>query len=160
MAILIQAHISVGTRLVAGAVAGVIGGILMAMVEMFYHGVITGMGIWTMPDMIATLAGQPMHHDFGGYTMLGMMMHLAFSAFLGGLFGFVFARTPNPGLSAMLGLVYGYVLYLIMFYAVTPAINPMFADARGVAQIVAHLVFGMSFALYPRLVRSFSPITL
>ncbi len=156
MDVLTHQHPNISSRLAAGAVAGIIGGILMAMFEMFYHGAITGMGVFTMPNMIATNANFEMHHDFGMYTMVGMIMHLVFSAFLGMAWGAVFSRTPSKTTALVGGLLFGYIMYLVMFYLVMPPINPMFEGARGMVQIIAHLIFGVGFIFYPGLAQKMS----
>lgn len=156
MAILSTEQHDLGVRLQAGALAGIAGGIMMAVFEMFYHAIITGMGVFTMPNMIATLIGFEMQQGFGAFTFIGLVMHLTFSAFLGIIWGYAFSKTPTIKTSLMLGLVYGYALYLIMFYLVTPLISPIFSEARGMSQIFAHLLFGASFSLYPLLVETFS----
>lgn len=142
-------------RLSVGAVVGAIGGMMMAAFEMFWHGVITDNGIFTMPNMIATLAGFSMAGGFQAETIFGLMMHLGFSAFLGTLWALFLGRVTSVPLSLIAGLAYGAVLYWVMFYLVTPLVNEEFATmGRGNYQFAAHLIFGSAFLLYPLLLSS------
>lgn len=158
MALLTAEFPEMRVRLAVGALSGLIGGVLMSMFEMLYHTFGTGLGPLIPPNMIAKLFGYSMQSNFGIYTLVGMSMHLLFSAFLGLLWGLAFPKTPTITMAAILGILYGFILYWIMFYLVTPVINPDFATmGRTIPMVIGHLFFGLGFAFYPRLVEVFRP---
>ena len=53
----------------------------------------------------------------------------------------------------LVGAIFGFVIYIVNFHVLT-RVFPWFAESRGMATLLAHLVFGMSAAfLYWRLER-------
>lgn len=152
MAIFAREVPDLASRLSAGALTGAAGGLLMAAYGLIYHGLVSGLGVFTLPNLLATAIGYPMHYDFGVYTLVGVILHMGFSVILGLLWGWVFVKTPEPLAATLFGLVYGYLLYALMFAGVMSGINPWFANAQGTIMLLAHLVFGTGFGLYPLVV--------
>lgn len=126
--------------------ASLIAGAAMMMIEMPFMA-IAGMGFWAPPRMMAAMVlGQgvlppPATFSFG-VTMTGMMIHVVLSIGYGFMLAWVISRrTLETGMAAIVGGVFGLVLYAINFYGFT-ALFPWFADARGWISIVSHLIFG------------------
>lgn len=144
-------------RIIAGVIAALIGGMLMAMFEMLYSTLVAQTGPLIPPNMIALLAGYDLHTGFGIHTVVGFTIHLVFSAFLGLLWGIALPKTLSANVALLGGLVYGLLIYVVMFYWITPLISPTFAEmGQGAPMVLGHLIFGAAFVLYPWLVDSVS----
>ncbi len=133
---------------VHGAIAGLIGGITMAMVTMMLTGMM-GMGIWAMPKMIGGLALGPQAVMTGGVAVIvaGLMIHMMLSV----MFGLVYAMIVNVVTRELwlTGLTLGIALWLVNFYAVGavwPAAAMMQKEPLALAAL-SHLVFGTVTAL-------------
>jgi uncharacterized membrane protein YagU involved in acid resistance len=145
-------------RLTAGALSGVVGGILMSVFLTLYHALITRTGATEPFNLIAMLLGYPLYHYLGAHTIAGMLSHLIFSAFLGLMWGLVFVRTPLPKASVAMGLVYGLIVYLFMFFLLIPAYYPAFVLlARDIPMLLGHLLFGLGVGLYPWIISGVTP---
>jgi len=88
----------------------------------------------------------------------GLAVALATHYVLGIVFGLVLATVivgfhyeTSAGMLQLFGVVFGAALYLLNFHAMA-ALFPWFADLRGWATFIAHLVFGLTVVLtYMRL---------
>jgi hypothetical protein len=150
-------HPDRGIRAIAGALTGLIAGIVMTIPIMLFDALAVNRTAFFAPNVIATWGGFPYSPGFGAYTMAGLFIHLVFSAFLGILWGLAFRKTPTAGRSAGLGFViYGFVLYWVIMYVIAPLFNPFFAEAmRGPLFLFAHLLFGVVFYIYPFLTHTY-----
>lgn len=96
----------------------------------------------------AVMSAMPLN---AGHMIVGLIMHFAFSMFLGGLFFTIFAafsrvaprsiRTPMVFTGA--GVIGGAVVYLVMRFGLLPSTNPLMGFVPQIAFFVAHLLFGM-----------------
>lgn len=127
--------------------ASLIAGAAMMMIEMPLMA-IAGMGFWAPPRMMAAMVlGQgvlppPATFSFG-VMMTGMMIHVVLSIVYGFMLAWVISRGElEMSMAAIVGGVFGLVLYATNFYGFT-ALFPWFADARGWISIVSHLMFGV-----------------
>ena len=152
----------------AGTVAGLIGGVVMAIVATTYAAA-AGLGFFAPIQAIAaTLIGSASAAEMGpvGATVLGVVIHLAVSI----VFGIVFATlTPRdvPGAPAFVfGEFAGVVILVIMSLVVLPLVNPvvrshlMWGTNPGTIPVwvafAMHLAYGVGLSLAPRLRRHFA----
>src|SRR5258706_16101080 len=83
-----QGVVATGT-VAGGAMAGLISGIAMALVEMS-HSAATGLGFWLPMKLVAAVAvGVDSILGGGGIVILGLVLHLSVSVFLGIIFSIV-----------------------------------------------------------------------
>lgn len=137
-----------------GAVAGMAGGVVMAMWSMIVLW-LTGVGFWSPLNLIAHTVwrGAPLGATFsGGALVLGLVIHMMMSMILGMVLA-VGVRTVaqlgrNPVTLAMTGMAFGIVVWVVMQYgvwkAVDPAAAPLFTPW---VFAVGHLMFGAATAL-------------
>lgn len=159
------------TAVMLGVIGGMAGGLGMAM-WMMIKAATAGQGFWTplslcmasfvyrgwaknMMDemMMMQQQGKVMQPGFEGiHGLVGIVLHMAVSM----MFGVIFAAVLSAGLgqrfgaagTVVAGLVCGVVIWLVMEYAVLPAINSLMAnnikDMVGTwVFFVAHLMFGL-----------------
>jgi len=172
-----------GRLLGVGAIAGVAGGLGMAMWQMIYSAS-RGDGFWTplnvcmasfvyRADARMMIENSMMHPGASmdepvqaSHLLVGAGLHLAFSAVVGIAFALVLRELSRAGLGRVLGSYTGYVaasiaggaiLYFVMWYLVLPWANTQFKElALKGPFFVAHLVYGLAFGLlaFPLLKRS------
>ncbi len=130
----------------AGALAGVIAGLVFVMFEMLGVMILQGASPWGPPRMIAAMAlgpdilQGPPAFDMK-ILMAAMMIHLPMSIAYGLFLGWAVHRLELL-VAVAVGLVFGLAIYFVNFYPVAAAMFPWFADARGMLSIVAHMMFG------------------
>ena len=86
-----------------------------------------------------------------GHVVVGLILHLAFAAFLGVSFAIIIgmaARMGVPGLRTSTGIVTagvasGAIVYVIMRWGLLPAVNPLMAFVPQLAFFLSHLLFGL-----------------
>jgi len=127
-------HIKSGIN--AGLIAGVVFGAMMGMMGML--------------PMVAKLLG-------GSSAIFGFILHLVFSAIIGGTFGLIFGHAAlNKGAGVLLGLLYGAIWWVLGPLVIMPVWLGMGIQlsATGVTMAIpslwGHLVFGFILGLiYP-----------
>lgn len=132
----------------AAAWAGVIAGLVFMMLEMGLVAMLQGQSPWGPPRMIgAIIMGKDVLPPPATFDLrvisVAMIFHMMLSILLGFVFGWLHSllRMTLPT-AAMVGAVFGLVVYLINFYLFTAAF-PWFAMARGTISILAHAMFGL-----------------
>jgi len=132
----------------AGALAGVVAGLVFMMMEMGLVAATTG-SPWGPPRMIAAIVmGKGVLPPPATFDLTVLMAAMAVHFFLAILLGLVWAVLAGrlSGMVALLvGAGFGLVVYGIGFYAMTP-VFPWFAMARGCIGIVSHIAFGVVLA--------------
>lgn len=96
----------------------------------------------------AVMSSMPLN---AGHMIVGVILHLAFSMFLGMMFFAViamFARVAPRALRTSMvftlaGMFGGAVVYLVMRYGLLPSTNPLMGFVPQIAFFVAHLLFGL-----------------
>ena len=131
----------------AGAVAGVVAGLVFAALSMMYAAV-AGPGVWAPPRMIATIVGFEMAPVFGAVPVIvGLMLHMMLSAIYGAVFAVVMG-SAGRALVLGAGIAFGLTLYVINFHVFTQL--EQFAAFRMMAgnwfEIAVHAVFGLLLA--------------
>jgi uncharacterized membrane protein YagU involved in acid resistance len=149
--------------LLLGALVGVIGGVLMAMFTMLATATYLQMGFFTPLYAIAApligrqtlLTSMPngVFYFAPGPALLGLLVHLLWSAFWGMIFGLI-ARGLHltEGVAIIGGLVYGLLVMLVMIFIVMPIVGaPDLLRLVGTLSfIIAHALFyGLPLGLWP-----------
>lgn len=96
----------------------------------------------------AVMAAMPLN---AGHMAVGLLLHFAFSMFLGLTFFAVlgtFARLAPRALRTRMtfvaaGIVGGAVVYLVMRFGLLPSTNPLMGIVPQIAFFIAHLLFGL-----------------
>jgi hypothetical protein len=131
-----------------GAILGTIAGVAFIVFEMALSVVLAGDAVAPLRMIAAILLGPAALTDAVtpyGLVIIGLMVHF----FLAALFGALFALPTLPyaghrgraGLTVVLGIAFGLVLWGIDFYLIAPALFPWFTHANPWVQIVAHGLF-------------------
>lgn len=135
-----RAHLSYGM----GILAGLIGGIVMAMVTMVITQML-GMGMFAMPNMIAGLIlGQSAMAGGLMVFLVGMMIHMMLSAMFGLIYAIVANRISHEFIWT--GLIWGLILWPVNFYvigSVWPPAHMMAQNEPTWLAIVSHGIFGL-----------------
>jgi hypothetical protein len=132
-----------------GAVAGIGGGIAMALVGALIA-LATGTDVWLAPKLIASAIGGSANVSPGfelGPVALGSLLHLINSALLGALFGIVVRRIfklPSSfGIPLVSGLIYGLAIWFVAYFMVLPILNPGLSAVYAPAFIIQNLTYGV-----------------
>lgn len=143
-----------GATLKRGALAGMVGGIVMAMWSMIVLW-LTGVGFWSPLNFIAHTVwrGAPLDETFsGGGLVLGLVIHMMMSMILGMVFA-VAVRSAGrvAGNAAAVvggGMVFGIVVWVVMEFLVWRLVDPAAAEAfTPWVFAVGHAMYGAATAL-------------
>jgi hypothetical protein len=132
-----------------GALAGLIGGMAMALVAALIS-LVERQDIWREAKAIASvvLGAQALAQDgFAAVPVLiGTLIHLIISMLLGALFAIVTRRwlqLPSDfGIPLLAGLSYGLLVWLIAYFVVLPVVDVWLLESYAPAFIVQHIVYG------------------
>ncbi len=148
--------------LIAGAITGMIGGAMMAMFTMLATATYLHLGFFTPLYVIASPLTGPqsmmtaMHGGVFyfalGPAILGLVVHMMWSALWGIIFGLIAYGLHLRGAAAVIGgMVYGVLVMLVMSFIVAPIVGaPNFFQLLGwPTWTIGHLLFGMAVGLWP-----------
>ena len=143
-----------------GAVAGFLAGIVMIVLSPVLS-LLTGIGIWVPPKMIAATVLGPSVAETPGFELVPVMvgggLHLVTSVVLGLIFGLVFNRvfhvTTDFGTPLLLGLCYGLLIFVLAYAVILPVINPMLGSSWVAPLIAQNMVFGICLGGFYTLLR-------
>ena len=132
-----------------GAIAGLIGGLAMALVGAIISAWLGG-DIWLESKQIAAIvygtAATAQPGFVAGPVLVGTLLHLIASAALGALFSIVIRRllllTSEFGMPLLTGMIYGMLIWLVAYFLVLPILNPVLMLTYAPVFIVQHLVYG------------------
>jgi len=132
-----------------GAIAGLIGGVAMAVVGAIIS-VWLGGDIWLESKQIAAFvygaAATAQPGFVAGPVLVGTLLHMIVSALLGALFGILIRRvlrlTSEFGLPLLAGLIYGLLIWMVAYFLVLPSLDAPLLMTYAPAFIVQHLVYG------------------
>lgn len=148
-----------GARLLRGAIAGTVAGIFFAVVTMWFTAA-TGAG-WLAPlKLISTVAlGADALEAGTALPWVGVVVHMVISVALGMAFALIAPMLRTNGTVALVGTVYGAVIYVVNFLIVAPLVLPQFLGTNQPFELVVHMVFGtlLSFFFYSSGVRREEP---
>lgn len=133
-----------------GALAGLGGGLAMAVIAALIS-LAQGGDIWLEARQIATLVyGGAILAEPGfmpGPVLVGTLLHFLFSALFGAVFGVlmrrVFKLPSDLGLPLLVGLIYGFVIWMLAYFVVLPLLGSPLIQSYAPSFIIQHLVFGM-----------------
>jgi uncharacterized OsmC-like protein len=131
----------------AGAIGGILGGVMMAVWLMFILWLV-GTGFWTLLNLIANTfwRGSPLGDTFSWQAVIiGLVVHVLMSILFGSLIAIAAWWLPWPrSLIIAGGALFGPALWLVMQYGIWRAADP--AAAQVITPwvfAVAHLIFGV-----------------
>lgn len=139
-----------------------IGGAVMAMFTMIATATYLNMGFFTPLYAIASpLAGQQslmtsLHQGVfyfaPGAGLLGLVVHMMWSALFGMIFGLIVYATHLKGTLAVIsGMIYGVLVMLLMSFVVAPIVGApnLLQMLGGLSFTLGHLMFGLVLGLWP-----------
>lgn len=148
--------------LLIGAIVGMIGGAVMAMFTMIATAAYLNMGFFTPLYAIASpLAGQQtlmtsLHQGVFyfalGPALVGLVVHMMWSALYGMMFGLIAYVAHLKGTLAVIsGIVYGVLVMLLMSFLVAPIAGApnLLQMLGGLSFTLGHLMFGLVLGLWP-----------
>ncbi len=131
---------STQNALVAGVAGGISGGIVFGVF----------MQMMGMMPMIGMLVGTES-------VAVGWVVHLAISAFIGATFALLFGRRAmGIGISALLGLLYGIVWWILGALLIMPTwlgMGVFVIDSMTLQSLMGHLMYGLVLGVVYGLVR-------
>ncbi|MFC5520364.1 hypothetical protein [Polaromonas jejuensis] len=137
----------------AAAVAGLAAGAILMVLELFWSTLASSGSPWAASHMIAAIVMGPGVLQSSDFSLQIVAVALVAHYVLGIVFGLVLAAIIAPfrgdsgvAVVALAGAVFGAVLYLLNFYGMVHFF-PWFAEWRGAATLVIHLIFGVAAAL-------------
>jgi len=137
---------AVGSVLIATMAAGMMFGMLQMIVE-----AVIGHGFWSPLRYIASVFTRGANTDPSfslGPVIVGLGGHMMNSVILGVIFAaVVWKLVHNPIVLAMAGMLWGAIVYVFMWWAVIPTIDPAMKLLNAPWFFVSHLVFGMVLGL-------------
>ena len=127
---------------------GAVAGIIFAMFEMIMAAIL-GDGFFMPLKMIgAIVLGQgalQASYPLVTAVLVGVIVHMTLSAIYGAVFAAVVsaigALQGNRGALIGVATIFGFILWLVNFYAIAPVLFPWFLMANPVAQLLAHTFF-------------------
>ena len=137
-----------GTWIRHGAVGGLIGGMVMAMVAMLYTLVAQGDLLAPLKQMGATF----FRSDSGsaGSLIAGLMLHMMMSVALGIIFALIVrGRATGFGQLIVAGMIFIAVEWAIARFVVLPIVDqPLVATFGASGGIIAHAMYGAVLGLW------------
>ena len=129
-------------------IAGIVSGVVMAMVEMMYEG-IWGAGFWAPPTFIAGLFMKSIQTVaipvplLPGALMLGMMIHMVTSIALAMVFVLLVSRFFTSRIALVVaGAMYGLIVFGVMRSVALPIIDPVMLKLSPVMFTMSHMMWG------------------
>ncbi len=147
----------------SGVLAGLIGGVMMAIIGAALALAI-GDDLWKAPKLISTFVVNPDTATAPGFlagpVIIGSLIHLALSALFGVGFGVLTTRIWNMplgyGAPMVLGFVYGLAIWLIAYFVVLPLVNLLVLEIYAPAFLIQNLTYGLTTGLVYGILRSSS----
>ncbi|HEY9064400.1 MAG TPA: hypothetical protein VIO33_05410 [Burkholderiaceae bacterium] len=146
----------------AAVVAGLAGGAVLMVLELLWGAATSETGPWRASQLIAAIVLGPetLQASAGtfhaGVVGTALVTHYLLGIAFGVVFGVVatgFGIDRQMPATLLFGALFGALLYVINFYGMV-GLFPWFAELRGWAMGIEHVVFGMVAAvLYARLER-------
>lgn len=138
---------------IAAAIAGFAAGAVLMVLELLWARSSFGESPWSTSRMVAAIVLGPDTLQSSAFSVSVIAAALVTHYLLGIVFAIVLAAVViapfhlDSSLGAVLltGAVFGAVLYMFNFYFMSYAF-PWFAEMRGWATFIGHLVFGMTAA--------------
>jgi uncharacterized membrane protein YagU involved in acid resistance len=134
-------------RILRGAIGGLVaGGVFIAATMWFASSLGDPADAPLM--MISTLVqGEAAMEAGTASPALGLLVHAVLSAAFGLVFGLIAPWFGTNGTVALVGTVYGALLYVVNFLVIVPLAFPIFEMANQPFELVVHVVFGTLLSL-------------
>lgn len=136
-----------------GALAGLAGGLAMAVVGMLLA-VLLGGDIWIEAKAIAApfFGPEVMRPGFeAGPVIVGTIFHFATAALLGSVYSITVRRIlklpSDVGVPVLSGLIYGFFIWAVAYFLLLPIVNPRLLGTYAPAFIAQHLAYGIVLGL-------------
>lgn len=133
-------------------IAGMAAGMAMAMLEMIYE-LIWGIGFWSAPILISGFvlpSVQSLATPIGFLflpVVIGLAAHMIFSMVLAVPFVRM-VRTMDKMKRIFVGMGFGIIVFVVMWFAVLPLFNPAMLKLNVVVFAISHLVWGMALGMF------------
>ncbi len=136
-------------------IGGLVASLVFAMWEMIVEALLpSGAGFFGPPIAIgATLvrdvqgAPNPLPFNLLG-LVLGLAGHMMNSVILGGIFGLIVARRSLTAPALIVaGMVWGILVYAVMWYVVVPAIDPVMLNLNALVFLAGHVMWGAALGV-------------
>jgi len=142
--------------IVSGVVAGVLGGIVMALF-LAVCALEAGMDpLHPLRVIGSTFGGPEALEGGGGVVAFGAALHLTTSALFGVVLAALIPRDFPSGCAIGVGAAYGLFTLGVMMSVVVPAVNPLFRPEMqpvGGSWVIAHVLYGLALGFVPALRR-------
>lgn len=140
------------SRLAHPGVAGIVGGIVAAMVMLIFWTVVSATtgasGLEPLHLIGATFFGEEALARPLASSAIGLLTHIVVGAGFGWLFGVASRRIQSTPLLLAAGLAYAAAIFLVMTFLVLPWVNPLMASRVDAGWFfVYHLAFGLLLPL-------------
>lgn len=144
----------------AGIVAGLVGGVLMAVFAMIAGATYLDQDAWYIPRLIGSTFFDPQTPlERPMIALWGVVLHLIISAAFGVIFA-TMVRPTTPGAMAMLvGIAFALGIYVLMTFLVVPLVNTVMAARVSTMMgtlLVMHILYGSGLATAPALRQVFA----
>ncbi len=139
----------------AAAVSGFAAGAVLMVLELLWAGLLSGASTWRIPHLVAAilLGPESLRAPAEVFDLLVVAAALATHYLLGCVFGMAlgflsagFRYDTSPVGLALIGLVFGALLYLFSFHVATHVFWWL-VELRGWKTLIAHLIFGVTASL-------------
>lgn len=143
---------SFSVKLLAG---GLVASLVLGMWEMILEAVLaSGDGFWAPVVYIAATilrdlqsVSAPVAFNLPG-VILGLMGHMMNSVILGLIFAFLIAPRVRSLIGQVVaGVIYGVVIYGVMWFVVLPLIDPVMLNLNAVVFLIGHMMWGIALGL-------------
>lgn len=148
---------ALGDVIVLGAVGGIVAGAVFILGEMILAAIL-GMPFVAPLQMIGSIVLGPAAlvptYPLATAILTGLVVHAVLSAIFGALFTFVLSVAGqldvSYGLLLLYGAVYGFLLWLVNFQVIAPALFPQFTlvDQFWLGVVPHVLLFGLPLGWY------------
>lgn len=139
----------------ATLIGGIVASLVLAMWEMIVEAVVpNGVGFFGPPVAI----GATVVRDLQGSAnplpvdplalVLGLAGHMMNSVILAAIYGALVTRTAL-GTSGLVvgGVIWGAAVFVVMWYAILPAVDPLMLNVNGPAFLLGHVMWGAALGL-------------
>jgi hypothetical protein len=139
----------------AAAVSGFAAGAVLMVLELLWATVESSTGPWRISQLVAALVLGPdtlrsPAYDFSTLVVaVALATHYVLGTVFGMLLGFIsagFRYDTSPGMLAIVGVVFGALLYVFSFHGATQVFGWL-VELRGWTTLIAHLIFGVTASL-------------
>jgi uncharacterized protein YacL len=151
---------TVGSRILRGAIGGGAAGAVFILVTMWFADSVGDPSTGPLMMISTIVKGEAAMANGTADPTLGWIVHGVLSILFGIAFAFVTPLFRTNGTVALVGIVYGALLYVVNFLVIAPIAFPIFQMANQPFELAIHIVFGalLALAFFGSGVRSSEPV--